>query len=337
VESCDPICVPAIAARRDPLEIDAALPLRGTFHPAGFLLHIATNSQHVLDAAAESWGDYREQLYACDALQFRVLVQPGGVLCGVPVHRAQGHLYSVVSDTDNCASLDLNKLQGSFFVSERTAEDHAWLRWSFVESLAYMLLAQRAVVPVHAACVAHHGRGLLLCGASEAGKSTLAYACARSGWTYISDDVVFLLPGGDGGIALGRHRHVRFRPDAPRLFPELEAFVARMRPNGKLAIEVPVVELPHVRSAGRTAVSAIVLLDRREGAEAGVRAASSGEILERLLCDMPSYGAEVNAMHERTIHRLLEAPTFSLRYGDLDGAIECLALLVAGQFSEPTR
>jgi hypothetical protein len=328
---------PTIGSRRDPLSIDASLPLRGTFHPAGFLLHIATNSQHVLDAAAEAWGDYPKQLHACDAIEFRVLVQPGGVLCGVPTHRAQGHLYSVVSDADNFAALDLQRLQGSIFVSDRTAEDHVWLRWSFVESLAYMLLAQRAVVPVHAACVALEGRGVLLCGPSEAGKSTLAYACARAGWTYISDDAVFLLPGEDGRVVLGRHRHVRFRTDAPRLFPELDAFVSRMRPNGKLAIEVPVSELPHVRSAGRTEVGAVVLLERNDGVAATVRPASSDEVLERMLCDMPSYGAEVNAMHERTIHRLLEAPKFGLRYGDLDGAIECLARLVAGQFSEARR
>jgi hypothetical protein len=323
-------------ARRDPLAIDAALPLRATFHPAGFALHIATNSRHVLEAAAEAWDDYPAQLHDCDPLHFRVLVRPGGALCGLPVHRAQGHLYAVVSDLDNFAALDLEKLEGSIFVSERTAEDHVWLRWSFVESLAYMQLAQRAVVPVHASCVAREGRGILLCGASEAGKSTLAYACARSGWTYISDDAVFLLPGTEGNVALGRHRYLRLRPDAPRLFPELESFVSRMRPNGKLALEVPVKELAHVQSAGRTEIGAVVLLERQAGAAPAAQPVSAREVLERMLCDMPSYGAEVNAMHERTMRRLLTVPTFRLRYGAWEDAVRYLARIAAGEFSEAT-
>ena len=89
-------------------------------------------------------------------------------------HHAQGHLYAVVGDVHNFAVLDLRGLAASMFVSLRTAADHSWLRWFFVESLAYTLLAQRYVVPVHAACIARDGAGLLLCGSSAAGKSTLA-------------------------------------------------------------------------------------------------------------------------------------------------------------------
>ncbi len=318
-----------------------ALPLQGTFHPAGFLLRIRTNSQHVLDAATESWGDYPEQLHSDDALEFRVVVQDvpqsGGVLCGVPRHRVQGHLCSVVSDADNFASLDLTALQAAIYISQRTAEDHAWLRWSFVESLAYLLLAQRSVVPVHAACVARNGSGILLCGASEAGKSTLAYACAREGWTYLSDDAVFLLPDSIAPVAIGRHRQVRFRPDAPRLFPELEPFASRLRPNGKMAIEVPVRELTHVHAAASTTLTHVVLLDRNESAGAAMQPVPSQALLDRMLADIPSYGAEVDAMHERSIARLLTLPTLRLRYSSLEGALQCLAQLTAPQLISATR
>jgi hypothetical protein len=315
--------------RRDPLAVDAALPLRGTYHPAGFLLHIATNSQDVLDAAWESWSHYPKQVHPCEAMEFRVVVQPEGGLCGVPVHRAQEHLYSVVADTDNFAALDLKLLRGSIFVSALTAADHIYLRWFFVESLAYMMLAQRYLVPVHAACVAREGGGVLLCGQSEAGKSTLAYACARAGWTYLSDDAVFLLPDDENRIAIGRHRQFRFRLDAPQLFPELAGFVSRARPNGKVAIEIPVSQLPHVRAVERAPIIAIVVLDRCAGAEPSLDAIPADEVLERMLGDMPSYGAEVNAMHERSIRRLAQVRAFRLRYGNLDGAVTCLGRINA--------
>jgi hypothetical protein len=308
--------------RQDPLAMDAELPLRGTFHPVGFRLEIATNSPHVLEAAAESWRSAAAQLYPADAIEFRVVVSEDGALCGETSHRAQGRLYSVVSDRDNFASLDLEALRASIFVSQRTAEDHARLRWFFLESLAYMLLAQRHVVPVHAGCVARDGRGLLLCGPTQAGKSTMAYACARAGWSYVSDDAVFLLPGDSARTVIGRHAHVRLRLDAPLLFPELARFVSRARPNGKVSIEIPLADLPEIHGAARAEAACAVVLAR--GEDAGVERVGARELVETLLRDMPSYGPRVNAMHERAVAHLAELPAFRLRYRTIGEALERL-------------
>jgi hypothetical protein len=311
-------------SRRDSLTIDAALPLRGTYHPLGFLLHLQTNSQDVLDAAAESWSHYPSQVYPCDPIEFRVVVQPQGALAGIATHRAHWNLYSVVSDTDNFAAVDLKTLRASMFVSARTAAHRSLLRWLYVESLAYLLLAQRYAVPVHAACVARQGQGILLCGFSAAGKSTLAYACARAGWTYITDDGAFLLPGARERVAIGRHRQFRFRVDAPHLFPELEGYVIRARPNGKLSIEVPVTALPGISAAERATVARVVMLDRRDTGEPRLDPIPGEEAAVRMLHDMPSYGDEVNAMHERTVRNIVEVPTYRLRYAKLDDAMQLL-------------
>src|ERR1039457_4994076 len=169
------------------------------------------------------------------------------------------------------------------FISERTAGDHAWFRYYFLETMVYMLLAQRYIVPVHAACVAHDGSGVLLCGWSGAGKSTLAFACARAGWTFIGDDSTWLLPGMEDRAAVGRPHLARFREDAPQLFPELEGSVARARPNGKLTIEVPLSAFPHIRTASRCQVGCVVLLNRQGGGGAEAEAIPTSEIVERLI------------------------------------------------------
>lgn len=309
--------------RIDPLAIDTPLPLTGTFHPLGFRLQIATNSQHVLEAAAESWPHFSPE-FDTAALQFRVLVQPEGGLCQSTTHRAQGRLYAVAGDAHHFAVMDLRALSASMFVSERTAADHSWLRWFFVESLAYTLLAQRHVVPVHAACVARDGVGILLCGSSSAGKSTLAYACARAGWTYVTDDCVFLLADSPGGAAIGRCLHIRFRPDAPEIFPELAGSLARARPNGRLSLEVPMTSFPQIRTADRAPLHAVVFLERQSGAAAYVEPVAPAGATERLLAEMPSYGPEVNAMHERTVRRLAEAAAFRLCYQTLPEALQLL-------------
>ena len=320
--------------RSDPLAIDTALPLQCDCHPAGFLLRIATNSRHVLDAAREAWSHYPRQLYPCAAIEFRVVVKPEGPLSREPSHRAHGHLYTALADADNLACCDLEALRASIFVSERTAADHNRLRWCFVESLAYMLLAQRYVVPVHAACVARENAGVLLCGPAGAGKSTLAYACARAGWRYLADDAVFLLPDDERRIAIGQRRQFRLRPDAPRLFPELAVLVPRVRANGRVGIEAPLDSSTRIKAAGSARIMNVIVLDRRGTGKADLQPIPAEEVTARLLRDMPSYGAEVNAMHERCVRRLEGVPSFRLRYSGLADAVECLDRVAAGVVHE---
>ncbi len=315
----------AARKRNDPLRHAIDLSLTGTYYPAGFRLNIATNSREVLRAAVEAWGPDAQE-FACEPITFRVLVQPEGGLAPLPVHRMQGHLYSVVADADNFAHLDLRSQFGFFQVSEQTAADHTWLRWFFIESMAYLMLAQRCLVPVHAACVARKGTGLLLSGPSGAGKSTLSYACARDGWTFVTDDCTWLLPESPDRIAIGRPRRARFRLDAPSLFPELEGYAVRARPNGKIGIEVPLAELPHIRTAPRAAIGGMVFLERRSGTS-GLQRIAPEDAIDRLLSDMPSYGEPVDSLHERAVRRLSEAPAWRMRYETVEEAIGILETL----------
>jgi hypothetical protein len=315
-------------ARLDPLFIDKDLPLSATFYPAGFRVEIATNSRDVLEAAAESWSRYRPE-FACDPIRFRVVVQPEGELCDSPVHRAQGNLYAVVADANNFASVDLKSLTGMIFVSQKTASDHSWLRWFWVESLAYLLLAQRYLVPIHAGCVARNGTGVLLSGPASAGKSTLAFACGRAGWTFVTDDCTWLLPDSTERIAIGRSWQARFRPDAPLVFPELEGHILRARPNGKVSIEVPLSAFPEIHTDSRAPIGRLVFLERGPGREPGLFPITGEQAVHRIMTDLPSYGPEVNAMHDRTVRRLAEVPAYRLQYERVQDALELLAGLVA--------
>ena len=310
----------------DPLRHDVELPLAGTYYAQGFPVEIATNSRDVLEAAAESWGMYQLE-FDRKPVELRIIVQPQGDLAGEPSFRGQRGCFSIVSDRDNFAFYDSRTMLGCCFVSEKTVGDRSWFRYHFLETMVYMLLAQHYVVPVHAACVARDGSGVLLCGWSGAGKSTLAFACARAGWTFLGDDSTWLLPEEDDGTAAGRPHLARFRDDAPRLFPELEGYVARARPNGKLSIEVPLSAFPRIRTAKRCRIASVVLLDRQDGGGAGAKAIPPSEVVERLIGDMPSYGDEVNARAERTVRRLLRVPAYRLTYSALDEAVALLSEL----------
>ena len=106
----------------------------------------------------------------------------------------------------------------------------------------------------------------MFCGDSFAGKSTLAYACARAGWTYVSDDGTFLVRDRDDRFAIGDPYSIRFRTDAPALFPELSDHLPTVRPNGKIAIEVLTRHLP-ISIAPSCIVDHVVFLDREHQAD----------------------------------------------------------------------
>jgi len=309
---------------------DVDLPLADTFYPAGFPLHLATNSRDALEAACEAWGAW-DRAFDTDPLTFRVVVQPGGEAAAAPAYRVQAGLLSFVSDAHNFATADIRRLTASLSLSEKTVADHALLRWLFLDAMAYMLLTQRYVVSLHAACVAHNGAGILLCGSSGAGKSTLSVACARAGFTFLSDDCTWILA--DTVVAIGKPHQARLRGDAARHFPELEGFPARTLPNGKLSMEVPTPLLAGVRTLRQIEVGRLVFLNRAAGSAAHMETMTPDEAAALLLADLPSYGPEVNAMHEQTVGMLAGLPAWRLTYSGLDDAIRLLAGLGGTCFS----
>lgn len=314
--------VPRVNSRID----SAQLPFAARYYPAGFPLDLATNSPDVLQAAEESWGRWSSEQVR-RPLRLRVVVSPAGARASAPSFRRYGHLMSVVSDSGNFAVADLNSLEACLFVSARTAADRASLRWFFLDALAYVLLAQRYTVPVHAACVARQQAGVLLCGRSGAGKSTLSFACARAGWTFLSDDGTWLLPNQEDSTAIGRPFHARFRPDAPRWFPELERFAQSVRPDGKVSIEILLEQFPKIRTARNSRVSGVVLLERRPGSRARIQEISPVEAVDFLLEEIRSYGEEVDRRNERTLRKLTRVPAYRLRYDGLDRGVEILSEL----------
>ncbi|HLI82388.1 MAG TPA: hypothetical protein VKV17_00635 [Bryobacteraceae bacterium] len=299
----------------DPLQIGVSLPLSGTYYPGGFAVSLATNSQDVLDAAAECWGESKQE-FAIEPVQIRVVVQPEGSLSPEPTFRCQRHLLAIVGDADNFAIADLDRLFGFLLVSSQTAADHRWLRWFFLEAVVYSLLAQRHVVPVHAACIVRNGAGVLLCGSSGAGKSTLSWACARSGWTFIADDCTWLLAGSTDHEAIGRPERARFRPDAVTLFPELAGLIERARPNGKVCMEVPLKAFPEIETESRCTVRCLAFLDRGPFSPS-LRKLAAREALELLLRDRPTYGPQTDKIHEEAFRTLASLPSHRLRYKTL--------------------
>ncbi len=325
----------------DPLRFGAELSLRGRFYPLGYPVELATNSADIFETAEESWGGY-PQFFFERPIEVRVDVDPDG-----PGERAdglqtrgQGHLISMMSDAWTGAFCDTRAGLVICHTTPATARDRAWFRYFYLETILNMMLWRTHLTRIHAGCVALDGKGVLLCGDSGAGKSCLTYACARSGWTFVSDEAPSVVRRCGERIIIGRPHEIHLRESAFALFPELRGRQVRTNPVGKISFEVRTAELAEVKIAHQCRVEAVVFLKRwraearrrlKPAPQAQMIPLSEEEAWGRVEKDLPYFGEPAHSEHVATLKNLLGAGAFELRYEDFESAIEALQRIVRPQ------
>jgi len=318
------------AGHFDPLQSDTPLPLEAEYYPMGYRLRIATNSEHVHLTAARIWSRYphlSDEPAVC--LNIAVTADDTALPPPAPSFRGREHLFSVVADSGNFATADLRTGTGFACFTDNISGDY--LRYQFLEPLAYVLIAARYLTFTHAACIAMGGRAVLLCGDSGAGKTCLAFACARRGWTFLSGDATAIVRGRDDHRILGRPFEIRFRETARRLFPELERYPRAIRPNGKDDIEIDPREL-QLKCALEGTASYIVFLERSHRPMAAVAETFPRENALRHLEQAICFGDESSRRdQQQSLTSLVALPTVRLRYCDTNSAERALRSLVTGR------
>jgi hypothetical protein len=317
------------ALRRDPLLYEFDMPLQATYYPLGFSVEITTNSHEVLAAAEESWGHFRK-IFSEPPLQIRIGVLDGGpaVFPADHVIRAQRHLLARVADAENFSVSDVNRGLACVWLTRATVENRPYLRWHFIEGVSWDLL-DRYLTPVHAACVRFEDHGVLLCGDSGAGKSSLAFACALKGWTYVADDGCCIVRGRQSRAVVGNPNQIRFRESAVELFPQLKnQRLTRRVTSDEMALEVPTASLPQMRTTTQCVIDYIIFLNRGNVSPARLLRFPKDTALlwfEQII--FPGEADTVEA-HKASLRCLVTAEIFELRYADLESAIQRLEALV---------
>jgi hypothetical protein len=312
----------------DPLCHGVDLPEETVLHPLGFRMQLSTNSVEVIRAAEEQWAEF-PPLFHDRRIEIRVAVsddEQAPCSTGL-IWRAQGHLLALEADRYNFAVCDVEKGFSFCWLVPATARNHEFFRSHFLNILLQAPLWQTHLTWVHAACVARSGRAILLCGASGAGKTCLAYACARRGWTLITDEVSSLVRGSQERAVLGNPRYLHFRETAATIMPELNGRLATPNSVGKFSIEVRAAELG-IETAFQGRVAAIVFLERRPDLPARLTPVSSADAFHGLECDLPFFPQPVYDAHLAALRHLVEGGAFELRYNHLDEAVSLLHSLV---------
>jgi len=302
------------------------LPLRSTYHPLGFPVEVASNSAAILAAAEQSWRLFRPQ-FTHPPLIIELGVNDDapseGELPPTPVCRVREHLLTNIADGQNFINCDLKNGYAFGWITRPVADNPLFTRFHFLETAALSMLSTLRATALHAACVAPYNRDMLLCGDSGAGKSSLAFAGARAGWTYISDDSSYLPLHCTDRTVIGNSHQIRFRDSGVQLFPELEGRSITPRATGKPSIEVSTLEFPELVTSDSAQIEYVVFLNRRNAATPGLHPFPL-ETAFRWFRESSLLDTTATTAHETTLRNLLDVPIYELRYTDLDWAVERL-------------
>ncbi len=313
----------------DPLFASAPLPHKLVLFPYGFPAHIKTNDPTIIRAAEVIWGQFTPRFHE-NPVELRVLVSSASCRHGPrpPVFRAQANLFTVVSDSNNYGCCDLATGFGFAHLTRNAALRLDFVRYYFLEGMIYSLLDTQHVATIHAACVGRKGSGVLLVGEPGAGKSSLAYACSRRGWTYVSDDASSLVIRRKGRTVIGNPRAFRFRPSAALLFPELQRHVKHRAEESMF--EARTETLPYVTTAQELEVQHVIFLKRSvfDDEDENLTPIEREDSFRRLFQNPwpPELAVHENRM--AAIERLIEAPAYELSYCNLERAVNLLERLL---------
>jgi hypothetical protein len=308
-------------------------PFEVTFYPFGFPVKVRSNSEAVLAIARDEWHAW-QQAFDDPPIELLFSVSSTRRDHGPPhPFFADKHSFTIQPDRNSSARGNARTRKATGLMHESTVDDRPYFVYHFLDAMAFQLITSLNFTPMHGSTVARNGRGVLITGDSGEGKSSLSYACARrvgtDRWTFVSDDASHLLRRrASERLIVGAPHHVRLRPDAPRLFPELATFTPTIRGNGKLSLQIPTRVLS-IATAPMVPVDVIVLPHRVSPAHSNspARLEQIAKDLVRDYCAQWFYHWDppVLAQQQAAFEEMLAgARTFSLEYSDLDAAVDVL-------------
>ena len=305
-----------------------ALTMSQTFYPLGFPLEIRTNSEEVLQQSRIKWEMF-EKRFDTDPIVAEIhVIESASIDCPpLPQYHFFNNRMVVTADSANVCTVEFPNGKTRMVVSTAALRHPDYFRQAFLDCAAACQIATRHATGIHAACVALNGRGVLLCGDSGAGKTSLSWACAQAGWDFLADDTVHMLHSQQRRIVIGNSHQVRFRPTAAELFPEIAGAAMTPRHFGKPSIEIPTAPMANVNTRECAHVDFIVFLSRRKPGAAELVPYSRD--VARCYMRQWLFGTpETKSVQHAAVERLLTAPILELRYERLHWGVERLEHLV---------
>jgi hypothetical protein len=206
------------------------------------------------------------------------------------------------------------------------------LRYELLEFVVFTLAQRvRGLIPLHAACIGSAGRGVLVVGASGAGKSTAALHWLLHGHEFVAEDSLFVEPGSLLATGVGNFLHVR-RESLRFVAPAARAWLRRSprirRRSGVEKLEIDM-RRPEFHLAPRALkIAAVVFLSARHAPSSRLlQRITRTELVARLRASQPYAASQPE--WRRFTQSILPVPAFELRRGQHpDQGVETLERLL---------
>lgn len=228
-----------------------------------------------------------------------------GLLCGA-------------SPSASVATVSASQRTGLVIVEREMLRFPYHVRYELIEFAVFTLAARvQGLMPLHAACVGSGRRGLLLIGASGAGKSTAVLQCALAGFDLVSEDSLFLSP--ETLLATGVANFLHVRRESLRFLSAADAAYLRRSPVIRRRSGVEKLEIDLRRRRFRLAraplkIVAVVDLAPQRAGSGGLLTRLGPRELRRRLQESQPYAASQPGWGTLAQH-IRAVPAFELRRG----------------------
>jgi len=301
----------------DFLKKEEQTPLCAIFTIAGAASEIHTNSESIIAIANECFPPLRSPL-PVSCLRFRLWVDPKGSSrrpWPIPYFRGLGNLVFGGFDSESSVMVDLTgrRIIGRF--SPALANDRDYWKRVIFPRLITAIGPAIGVTELHCACVAHKGYGLVLFGPPGAGKSTLALALARQGFSLLSEDWTYFSHQDSEVTCWGLPTGVKLLPDAVRHFPELSRFELKVTLNGEVAYQTQPERDFGISLARFCQPKWLVFLERGDKAVFDISRISAAQAEGQLSRDLLAQTPEVLGWQTAVVRMLAKNGCWVLRYG----------------------
>jgi hypothetical protein len=331
---------PSINPVTDPFGERAAPLQRRSLHLLGALVRFESNSARLLRLVDHAFaGLPRHRLWAqTPRLRVRLQLSAGrrrpSTSQPPPLTTFAGPgLLGGAIDQSNLAVI--SPAQGSALILvSRDMLRHAYeVRYELIEFALYVLVARaQGLVPLHAAVVGRHGRGLLLVGDSGAGKTTMALHCLLQGLEIVSEDGVFVLP--DELLATGNASFLHLHRGGLRLLNghKIAGWIRSSpiirRRGGAHKYEVDLRRTGYRLARSAMTIQAVVFLSKRRASKRQLLVPVAARHTAARLAVLQPYGASQLGWRRLT-KNLADVRAFELRRGSDPGlAVEALRELL---------
>jgi hypothetical protein len=297
----------------DFLRKDAETPLCEHYMAAGAVCSFSTNYEQLLEAARRTFPPAESRPGSADfSVRFWVdstdTAQPPWPK---PYVRGLDHLVFVGLDARSSmlANLRTRRVIGRF--SDAMASETTYWRMVIFPMMLSILSGSVGLVELHASGVVRDQRGLILVGPSRSGKSTLAMALTRAGFSLLSDDRIFCSLTRGNLQAWGLPRPLKLRPEAASWFEDLRHREPTDVQNGERVFHLE----PDQQRAAKCEPKLLVFLDRQQSEGFHMTPIKPSEARFRIEKDLLAETPEVAREQAKILDQLLSLRCCMLRYG----------------------